>query len=137
MLSTILANPVHNLWITPLDVVDSYRNGLASAACLRLATTIAGLRARGEAVLPKLSCTAFDDTALSDPALRAEPVSDKVRSDEALDCYQHADHCAWQAEKQRDPKLREDFRYLERGWRKLARRLESAERNEPPKRSSE
>lgn len=55
----------------------------------------------------------------------------------ALDCYQHADHCARQAEQQRDPKLREDFRYLERGWLKLARSLEFAEWTEFPKRSSE
>jgi hypothetical protein len=64
-------------------------------------------------------------------------LTDTVLSDGALDCYQHADHCARQAEQQRDPKLREDFRYLERGWLKLARSLEFAERSEPPKRSSE
>jgi hypothetical protein len=80
-------------------------------------------------VLPKLSGTALDDTALSETAsLSARPASDKALSDRALECYQHADHCARQAEQQRDPKLREDFRYLERGWLKLARSLEFAER---------
>jgi hypothetical protein len=95
------------------------------------------LRARGEAVLPKLSGTALDDTAPSEPALRARPVSGKARSDKALECYEHADHCARQAEQQRDPKLREDFRYLERGWLKLARSLEFAERLGSSKHSSE
>jgi hypothetical protein len=88
-------------------------------------------------VLPKLSGTALDDTALSETAsLSVRPASDKALSDKALECYRHADHCARQAEQQRDPKLREDFRYLERGWLKLARSLEFAELSEPPKRSS-
>jgi hypothetical protein len=87
-------------------------------------------------VVPKLSGTALDDTALSETALKARPVCDKAPSDKALECYEHADHCAQQAEQQRDPKLREDFRYLERGWLKLAHSLEFAERTEPPKRSS-
>ena len=88
-------------------------------------------------MLPKFSGTPLDDTALSEIALRATPASDKALSDKALDCYQHADHCARQAEQQRDAKLREDFRYLERGWLKLAPSLEFAERTEPRKRSSE
>jgi hypothetical protein len=71
-----------------------------------------------------LSDTAFSDRAFTNPAL----------SDKALDCYQHAHRCARQAEQQQDPKLREEFRYLERGWLKLARSLEFAEWAEPPKR---
>jgi hypothetical protein len=117
--------------------VDNYRGGLASGAGLRLATTIAELHARGEPVLPKLSGTALDDAAPSDPSLRVEPVGDKSRSDKALDCYQHADRCARQAEQRRDPKLREDFHYLERGWLKLARSLEFAELRQHSERSSE
>ena len=80
--------------------------------------------------------TALDDTALSETALRSGSVCDKGLSEKTLDCHQHANHCARRAEQQRDPKLREDFRYLERGWRKLARSLESAERKESPGRSS-
>jgi hypothetical protein len=34
------------------------------------------------------------------------------------------------------PSCAKDFRYLERGWLKLARSLEFAELSEPPKRSS-
>jgi hypothetical protein len=88
-------------------------------------------------VLPKFSGTALNDTALTEAALGASQVSDEARSDKALECYRHADHCARQAEQQRDPKLREDFRYLERGWLKLARSLEFAHWTGPPKRSSE
>jgi hypothetical protein len=87
-------------------------------------------------VLPKLSGTELDDAALRGTALSARAPSDTALSNKARDCYQHADHCARQAEQQRDPKLREDFLYLERGWLKLARSLESNERTEPAKRSS-
>ena len=93
-------------------------------------------------MLPKLRDTTANDarlgdTRLGDAALSADAVGDKALSDKALDCYQHADHCARQAERQRDPKLREEFRYLERGWLKLARSLEFAERTESPKHSSQ
>jgi hypothetical protein len=88
-------------------------------------------------VVPKLSGTTLDDTAPSETALKARPACDKALSDKALECYEHADHCARQAEQQRDPKLREDFRYLERGWLKLAHSLEFAERVGSPKRSIE
>jgi hypothetical protein len=94
------------------------------------------LRAKGEAVLPKLSHTTSSHIPFSAKALSGTALSDRSLNDRALDCYQHADHCARQAEQQRDPKLREDFRYLERGWLKLARSLEFAELSEPPKRSS-
>jgi hypothetical protein len=83
-------------------------------------------------VLPKLSGTALDGTATSDAALSVKALRNKALSDKTLDCYQHADHCA-RHEQQRDPKLRENFRYLERGWLKLARSLEFAERREPRK----
>jgi hypothetical protein len=77
-------------------------------------------------VLPKLSGTPLDDTPPSDMSLGIRALSDNPLSDKARDCYRHAEHCARQAEQQRDPKLREDFRYLERGWLKLARSLEFA-----------
>jgi hypothetical protein len=85
-------------------------------------------------VLPKLSGTALDGTISSDAAPSIKALRNKTLSDKTLDCYQHADRRARQAEQQRDPKLREDFRYLERGWLKIARSLEFAERREPRKR---
>jgi hypothetical protein len=95
-------------------------------------------------VLPKLRDTIASDATLGDTALSAkalgdstEAIDEKALNDKALDCYRHADHCARQADRQRDPKLREDFRYLERGWLKLARSLESAGRKEPLKRLSQ
>ena len=88
-------------------------------------------------MLPKPSDTASSDIPLSAKALSGTALCERTLSDGALDCYQHADHCARQAELQRDPKLREDFRYLEQGWLKLARSLEFAERTEFPRRSSE
>jgi hypothetical protein len=48
------------------------------------------------------------------------------RSEQIRECYRNAVDCAREAADQTDPKIKQDFLDLERGWLLLARSYESA-----------
>lgn len=49
-------------------------------------------------------------------------------SEQVRECHRHAEHCAWQASVQADPKLKESYLEMEQRWLALARSYEFTER---------
>ena len=49
-------------------------------------------------------------------------------SEQARECYAHAEYCARKAADQTDPQLKQDYFDLERHWLTLARSFEFGER---------